>query len=300
MLPTLRPLSLALLVLACGHNVATAQRLQCTIEVNTEAVAATHKDKLVDFAADVRNYLNGYDWGTESLDQPVVCAINVFVNGVRGDNEYTAQVFIGSQRPVFGTRRNSAVVRLFDANWEFTYIRNRPLNRSPYQFEDLTSFLDFYAYLILGYDFDTYGPAEGAPYFQKASDIASLGRTSGRAGWEQKPGSFTRAQLVEEILNPRNAPARRAMFAYHYTGLDSLKINPPQAYRNILAALEIIGAASKASGTRGLFTKSFFDAKHPEIAEIFSSYPDLSVYDKLAAIDESHRSTYEEALKKRR
>jgi hypothetical protein len=300
MSPALRPVSLALLLLAYGWTVASAQRLQCTIEVNTEAVAATHKDKLVDFASDLTNYMNGYDWGSEAVDQPIVCAMNIFVNGVRGENEYVAQVFIGSQRPVFGARRNSAVVRLFDGTWEFTYIRNRPLNRSPYQFEDLTSFLDFYAYMILGYDFDTYGPAEGGPFFQKASDIASLGRSSGRAGWEQKPGSFTRAQLVEEILNPRNAPARKAMFSYHYAGLDSLAINPPRAYRNILAALEIIGTASRQAGAREVFIKSFFDAKHLEIAETFANHPDPGVFDRLAAIDENHRSTYEEAHKKRR
>lgn len=287
----------ALLCLLPG---ASAQRLQCTVEVNYEAVAATHKDKLTEFEQDLRNYLNSSDWATEAPDQSIVCAINVFVNGVRGENEYTAQVFVGSQRPVFGSERNSAVLRVFDPAWEFSYLRSRPLARSTYQFEDLVSFLDFYAFLILGYDYDTYGPGDGSPYFRKAADIASLGRTSGRAGWEQKTGSFTRMQLIEEILNPRNTPVREAIFTYHYAGLDSLAIDPPRAFANMLAALEVIGTAGRQTGAREAFVKSFFDAKHLEIAEVFSAYPDPAVFSRLAAFDENHRTTYEEALRKPR
>jgi hypothetical protein len=269
--------------------------VDCTIQVNYEAVATTHKDLLQDFERDIRDYINNYKWGSEDLDEKIRCTMTVFIKNAIGDNKYSAQVFIGSQRPLFGSDKNSAVVRLFDETWEFTYIRSRPMNHNLFQFDDLTSFIDFYMELIIGHDFDTYEPAGGTPYFRTASDIANLARSSGATGWDVKAGSFSRLQLVDEILNPKYDPVRRASYAYHFTGLDSLQADSSRARANILRALETIGKVRKQVDPRNLYIKAFFEAKYMEIAETFQTYPDRSVYDRLTIIDPAHSSAYDEA-----
>jgi hypothetical protein len=272
-----------------------SQQVDCTVQVNYEAVATTHKELLQDFQSDVSNYINGYSWGTDNLDEKVRCTFNIFVSSATGDNKYAAQVFIGSQRPIFGTQKGSAVVRLFDEAWEFTYVRNRPINHNPYTFNTLASFLDFYVYLVLGYDYDTYERLSGTPLFQKAADIASLARSSGQRGWQQSSGgSYNRAQLIDEILNPKYDPVRSAMYEYHFSGLDSLSVNPSRAYKTILHAVETIGRISKQSDPRNQIIKVLFDTKYMEIADLFAAYPDQSVYIKLSAIDPAHQKTYED------
>jgi hypothetical protein len=268
--------------------------------VNYESVGTTQKDLLQDFESDVRNYINNYKWGSQDLDEKIRCTMNIFIKSATGENRYMAQIFIGSQRPVFGTNRSSAVVRLFDETWEFTYIKTRPLNHNQFQFDDLTSLLDFYVQLVIGEDFDTYEPSGGTAYLRTASDIANLGRSNGAKGWDVKAGSFSRLQLIDEILNPKYELARWASFAYHFTGLDSLEVTPSRAYANILFSLETIAKVRKQVDPRNLFLKSFFEAKYLEIAEIFQNYPDRSIYDRLSKIDPTHSTAYDEAKAKTR
>jgi hypothetical protein len=273
-------------------SVARAQQLECGVNVNYESVSTTHKDLLANFGADIQYYLNNYPWGPDS-DIKVSCNMSIFIQSVIGENRYSAQVAIVSQRERLGSEKNTAMVRLKDDQWEFTYVQNRPLNHNPSDFNDLTSFLDFYAFLILGYDYDSYEPLGGTDWFRKASDVANLGRSRGQQGWQGSTGTYSRTQLIDDILNPTLTPVRLAGYEYHFAGLDSLMLNPNQAYERILKALEGIGEARKKSDPRNLAMRVFFDAKHLEIAELFQNYPDPGIYRKLGQIDPMHISTYE-------
>jgi len=283
----------ALLVLLTAPS--PAQELDCTVQVNYEAVATTNKDLLVNLENDIRDYVDNFKWGSDNLPEKIHCTFSVFVQNVVGDNKYSAQVFVGSQRKIYGTARSSAVLRIFDEGWEFTYVANRPLNHNPYTYNDLTSFLDFYVYLILGYDYDSYEPLSGTPFFQKASDIASLGRSGSEKGWSPSTSGYSRGQYIDEVLSPIFEPLRRASYVYHFTGLDSLSANPERAYQNMLHALEIIGNAKKRADPRNLVIKTFFDTKYQEIASTFESFQDPNVYVRIAEIDPSHLKAYEEA-----
>ncbi len=294
-----------LLLLASAQAVvlpapAIAQEVDCTVQVNYEGVPSTNKDYLQNFANDVRDYLNNYKWGSDSPGEKIQCTFNIFISGATGDNQYQAQVFVGSQRKVYGGNRNSAVLRLFDESWEFTYVRDRPLSHNPYSFNDLTSFLDFYIYIILGYDYDTYDPMGGKPYFERAVDIARLAGQSGQKGWQQSTSSYSRPQFIEELVSPIFAPVRKASCTYHFSGLDSLAIAPDKGYRNILQALESIAAARKRADPRNIVIKTFFDTKYMEIASTFENYPDPEIYQRLATIDPTHLKAYEEARAKRK
>jgi hypothetical protein len=207
---------------------------------------------------------------------------------------------VGSQRRIYGTEKSSAVLRLFDETWEFTYVKNRPISHNAYSFNDLASFLDYYIYLILGYDYDSYEEQGGNPYFQRASDVASLGRASGQKGWQQGNSNYSRLSLISELLNPKFVPVRIASYQYHFNGLDSLVTNPARGLANMLAAVEKIGKAKKEVDPRNIVIKMFFDTKSMEIAEKFLDYPDPSVYIRFSAIDPSHQTTYEEYRQKKR
>ncbi len=209
-----RCLAAAIILLALSTP-SQAQQIECTVKVNYQSVGASNKDLLVNFEEDVRSYMKNYQWGSEQLDEKIKISLDIFIQGASGENRYMAQAFIGSQRAILGAKKNTAVMRIFDEAWEFTYIKDRPINHAPNSFSDLASFLDFYAYLALGYDYDTYDPLGGTPWFAKASDIASLGRTSSQKGWQQATSGYSRAQLITDLLNPTVAPIREASYQYH-------------------------------------------------------------------------------------
>jgi hypothetical protein len=276
-----------------------AQEVDITVQVNYDAVPTTNKDLLINFGNDVKGYLTGYNWGGGDASEKVKCTVEIFIQSVTGDNKYTAQVFIGSKRPKFKTDQNTGVCRLFDESWEFTYLKERPIQHNPYYFSDLASFLDFYMAIVMGYDYDTYDELSGTDLFKQAAGIANLGQSSGQKSWQLSTNAYSRTRLVTEILDPRYEPVRRAVWKYHYCGIDSLTLNPARAYENILSALEMIAAVRKTADPRSQVIKTFFDAKFLEIAEVFRTYPDPAIYQRLAQIDPTNQKTYDEYRVKR-
>jgi hypothetical protein len=289
------PLTLLLLLASVQM---LAQMVDCTVKVNYDAVASTNRDQLRDFASDIKDYVNNYQWGAENVPDKVKCALDVFIQRVSGENTYSAQVFVGSQRPIWGSKKSSVVLRLMDDAWQFTYIKGRPINHNSYTYNDLTSFLDFYMYLIVGYDSDTYEKLGGAGMFHKAADIANLGRSSGDPGWQPVTSGYSRLNLINELLSPAYEHVRIASWNYHYSGLDSLAFAPEKAYKNIVSAIEYIGKVKKLSDPRNQVIKIFFDTKYMELADLFVNNPDKSVYNTLATVDPAHLKTYEEYSQK--
>ncbi len=292
---TFRSAAVIVLLLLVLSSPLSAQQIDITVLVNYEAIPTTNKDLLRDFENDVKTYLSNYNWGTGNPADKVKCTLNIFFQSVIGDNRYSAQVFIGSQREIFKSAQSTAVVRLFDGLWEFTYMKTRPLNHNLNTYDDLTSFLDFYMYLVMGYDFDTYEKLSGTPLFQKAADVASQGRSTGQKGWQPATSGYSRAQLIDELMSPTFQPVRAASWHYHFTGLDSLSISRDRACKNILGAVQMIADAKKNADPRNVVIKSFFEAKAKELADVFADYPDPSVYTFFTSVDPNHQQAYDEA-----
>ena len=293
-------LAAALIATGLMPAAVTAQMVDCTIRVNTEAIATSNRDLLRDFPNDLKDYVGNFNWGGGNANDKVKCTLDIFVKGVVGDNLYSAQVFIGSQRQIYNSEQSTAVVRLFDESWQFTYVKNRPIVRNTYSFNDLASFLDFYMYLIMGYDFDTYDKFSGTPLFQKAADVASLGRGSGQADWQPTTSTYSRVQLIDEILSPTYQEVRGASWKYHFCGLDSLSFNPERGYANIIQAVESIGKVKKIADPRNIIIRAFFEAKYKELADVFMNYPDPAIYLTFSAIDPNHQKAYDEARANRK
>ncbi len=286
-------------IATCFSDTARSQELDCTVIVSYEGVSTTHKDLLIDFESDVRDYLNNYKWGNDDPDEKVNCTVEIFIQNVVGENRYSAQAFIGSQRTIYNNGGSKGLLRLKDDGWEFTYVKGRSILHNEYSFNDLASFLDFYAYLVVGYDYDTYDNLFGTTYFQKAANIASLGRSSGGRGWQQSKSGYSRVQLIDEILNAKFAPVRTASFKYHFMALDSLGFSRSRALKHAYDALQMIGEVRRGADPRNQIIRAFFDVKYQELADLFIGY-DPKVYVELAEIDPTHQSTYEEYRKKRK
>jgi hypothetical protein len=151
---------------------APAQILDVTLKINTEGISVNYQENIRDFRQDLENYLHNYDYGDPNNREHIPVTLDIFMLSGTEDGHYTAQVFIGASRPVFGGKSSTATVRLLDDLWEFTYQRGRALEHTLLSFNDLTSFLDFYLLFVLGFDYDTYDRLGGTPYFTRASDVA--------------------------------------------------------------------------------------------------------------------------------
>lgn len=298
---TVKILSLLFFILLTTH--AVAQELNCDVTVNLEKIASSQRDYLLSFEADVERYLNNNRWTDEdfSAEEKIHCAMTIFFLTATSDNRYTVQIVVGSQRPIYNattndpTGRSTQILRLIDDKWEFTYVQNQQMNKDEYRFDPLADVLDFYAYLIIGMDMETYNELAGTKYLQKALNICNQATSSSYAkDWQQSTGSYSRFGIVDELMNLKNQSFRLAFYSYHFDGIDLLATEPQKGLDDILKAIEAIAQLRQKQDPRSLIVRAFFDAKYLEIADIFLQYPDRSVYDRLIAADQSHQNTYDD------
>lgn len=272
-----------------------AQEIDCSVSINTELLTAEARENLQEFTNQIQYYVNNYRWTTEDISpEKISCTFNISFQGSPRQNRYNAQVFVGSQRRIYNSASNTALVRVLDDKWEFDYVRGQALIHDETVFDPLVSFLDFYVYLIIGLDFESYQPGAGIPYLQKAMNVVNTARSGGK-GWAiESPNTYSRGQIVDELLSAKFQDLRAALYRYHYIGLDLLYHDQAKAKRNILAALELIGKLQSAINQPSQAIKIFFDTKYLEIAETFRNYEDPAVFDTLSMVDPAHRQTYEE------
>jgi hypothetical protein len=287
-----------LLIVPFAVLLSFSQELECDVTVNLEKLPSAARDYLVDVKSDIERYMNSTRFTDEDLSgERIRVSMNIFFESMTGENRYLARVFVGSVRPVYvgdnKSGRTTPVVRVLDERWEFGYVPNQPMVHDPFRFDPLTSFLDFYAFLVIGFDLETYLELSGSRSFQKAFNIANQAASAGSRDWQQSQ-TYSRFNIIDEIMNNKFQPFRLAFFSYHFEGTDLLGTQNMVGLNNMLAAIEAISDLRQKQDPRSVLIRAFFEAKYQEIAEMFLQYPDRTVYNRLSAADPAHQSTYQE------
>ena len=274
-----------------------AQELDCEVGLNTSALSGNEFSFLQELEDDALNYLNDWAWTDDVYEarERIDCTFQITILSNQGLSSFSAELTVEASRPIYGTGQRTRTVFLRDVGWDFSYTRGQSLIHDPNTFDDLTSVLDFYATLILGYDYDSFSELGGTPYFEDARDTAELGRSRGANGWQSEAGEDrSRYTLISEVLDPAFVPLRRASFAYHHTVLDHFVLDPEQAWEDALVTLAAINELYQQFNRRRYATDVFFSAKFEEIADLMVGSPQSNeAYALLSEMDAAHQSTYD-------
>ncbi|MGD1046328.1 MAG: DUF4835 family protein [Bacteroidota bacterium] len=277
-----------------------SQELNCTVTINIESIQSAQRGYLRTFAQDIERYMNNTRFTNEDLDgEKIQCSLDIFFTTATSDNHYQAQVAVSSQRPIYigdeKSDRTTLVMRVLDNNWNFAYTPNQRMNHDEMIFDPFTGFLDFYAYLIIGYDLETYIPMSGSACFQKALNTVQLASNSAVGkDWQQSTTGYSKFGITDELSNVKYNAFRTAFNNYHFDGIDLLATDKQKGLGNMLTAIASINDIRLRQNSSSVVVKQFFDAKFKEIAEAFQAYSDRSVYETLSTYDQEHRSTYQE------
>lgn len=280
-------------------SAATAQEIDATVSVNVDRLSAAAQNELGGFAQEMERYINTTRWTDEQWEGPKV-KMNfsvIFTNEGPGGS-YGAQLIVGSQRDVHQRDVTSPVMKLLDENWVFRYARSQPFYQDASGYDELTGLIDFYIYLALGLDLDTYSDQGGTKMYERARDIANRASLRGEiAGWstDVKAGRYSRYGIVQELTNLRYKAIREFLFNYHYNGLDLLAEKPQEALVALDGYLgDLVKAVDKLVEPSTL-VRMLGDSKHVEYAEIFRGYRNDMLWRKLMYLDPGHTTLYEEA-----
>lgn len=277
------------------------QELNCNVTVNYQNVPVKNRELLADFVNVITDYINTTRFTDLSWEgDKINCTFNIFFNSAGSDVNYSAQLIVISQRPIYHSTRNSPILTINDGQWSFNYEVGRAMYANLDAFDGLTSFLDFYALITIGFDLDTWEEFGGTPYFKKAFDIVNLASTSSFSnGWLPGSNTYNRWTFVSNLLDEKYSVFRSAIFSYHY-GIDIYAQNKQEGQQRIVDLINVLYDMYEREGIiKSVFVKTFFDAKYTEIVDHLMDYQDKTVIIKLKKIDPSHAGRYDNVLRER-
>src|SRR5699024_8479688 len=137
-------------------------------------------------------------WSTETYlpSERIDCSFIFNLESTDETNIYKASLTIQSARPVFNSSYLSPIINYQDKDVSFKYVEFQQLefndNRvagSDAQVSNLTAILAYYAYIIIGFDKDSYAPKGGTMFFQKAQNIVNTAPEARTiSGWKAFDG----------------------------------------------------------------------------------------------------------------
>ncbi len=283
-----------------------AQEFITQVTVNTPKIQTVDPKVFKNLETAVEEFMNTRDWVEDEFEPNERIELNIIITieAEKSQTEFSGQMTIQASRPVYGSGYNSVLFQNLDKDFSFTYGEFEVLDFSENTYtSNLTSTLAFYAYVILGMDYDSYSELGGEQNLQKAQNILNTVPRGAGDGWIAGSNVIKRSRywLIENLLNPRMQDMRRGMYQYYMLGLDRVA-QPEKSEKglaSILAALEIVQSANQ-NYLGNMVVQLFTDSKRDEIINLFKVV-DINtkrkVYQMMVKMDGTHANDYRVLLK---
>ncbi len=287
-----------------------AQELQAKFTVNPSRVNSTVDRRIfITLQNQLLNFVNNRKWTNDTYksNEKIECNFLLNIDNIVETNVFKATLIVQSVRPVYGTAYKAAMVNFQDAEVLFKYIEFQPMefNDNRVQGTDalsanLTAIIAYYAYTIIGLDYDSFYPKGGEPYFQKAFNIVNNAPEASKiAGWKLFDGLRNRYWLNENLVNAKYNLVHDVLYSYYRSGLDKLQASEVEGRSNILQSLTQLQAFNQEN-LNTMIVQFFMQSKQAELVSIFkkaSAEEKSKVIQLLSKLDVSNAQRYKDELK---
>lgn len=292
-----------LIVLATGT--AGAQELYCNVQVSAQKIQGSNREIFQSMQRDIYEFMNSMVWTDNvfSFAERIECNLLINLDDQLSADEFRGTIQVQLSRPVFNTTYESTVLNFIDNSFQFRYVEFQPLEFNPNSHtSNLVSVLAYYAYLLIGMDFDTYSQGGGTPYFQVAEKIVTNAQNAPEQGWKPYDGSRNRNRywLIKNILDTEYSGVRQFIYLYHLRGLDRMESDMTQARTEIYESLRRLQEVYRRRPDPFMYYMTvIIDAKADELVNIFSQgFPEEKnrVVQILNEIDPANETKYQKIL----
>lgn len=275
-------------VAVCFVNEACAQELNCTVEVNSSQVEGTNKSTFESLQESISEYFNTRKWtnATFSPNEKIECRFFLTVKTYQ-DDKVKGDIQVQLSRPVYNSSYTTTLLNFRDTRVEFEYRDGDPLIFNENAIEsNLTAILDFYAYLFLAIDFDSFSHLGGQPYYDKAATVVQMAQSLGEIGWKAFEDTKNRSSVLSSYTDNNTSGIRNLLYDYHRKGLDEMVTSPDKGRGVITESLKEISKIY-SNAPMSVALSIFRDAKFDELVNIYSKAPQSereTVFDLLSPI----------------
>ncbi len=285
-----------------------AQEFNCRVSVNADNMAGEYasqvnKDIFKTLEQGIAGFINERKW-TEyafTTQEKIECSIQLVIEQAVSAEQFTGKLYVQMSRPVFNSTYTSSIFAFQDNDLSFKYTSSQTFeyDESSYLWT-ITSLTAFYANLMLGIIFDTFGNQGGTPFYVKCMNIASSA-PAGETGWStSSKDSRNRYWLLDSYYNnPSSSAFRTFLYQYHRLGLDVMSQDLQAGYQVVLSSLQGLQEIAR-KGTNMYCMNILGMYKSGEWVNMFSAASDeqkQKAVELLNAIDPSNSSKYEKIQK---
>ena len=291
----------AVLLLSLSGFCASAQELLCTVEVNSDQVNGTYKQVFETLQQAMSEYLNTTVFTNTQIatNEKIECRLFLTIKEY-ADDIVKGDLQVQSLRPVYNSSYTTTLINFKDTKIEFTYREGEPLVYSVNNMESqLTAILNFYAFLILAVDFDSFSPRGGEPYFERLKQIVQMAQSSGETGWKAFEDTKNRSAVLSSFTDAPASVIRDLLYQYHRQGLDIMSTSVDKGRAAVTESLEAVQKIYSAA-PMSVALSMFKDAKLDELVNIYSKAPQRereAVYKLLEPIYPTENQRLEEIKK---
>lgn len=277
-----------ILAAAMFPTAAAAQELNCTVEVNSSQVEGTYRNVFDELTTNITEYFNENEWTNAQFSQNerIECRFFLTIKEYNGD-KVKGDIQVQLSRPVFNSTYTTTLLNFKDTKVEFEYHEGDQLIRNDNGWNgNLTGILDFYAYLILALDFDSFSPRGGQPYFDKAAAVVQFAQSSGEVGWRTFEDNKNRSAVLNSFTDSNTGMIRDMYYQYHRKGLDEMATSPDKGRAAITESLSALTDVYR-NAPMSVALSMFRDAKLDELVNVYSKAPESErqkVYDLLSPL----------------
>ncbi len=281
-----------------------AQDFNCRVQVVDPSNDAAFKQIFGALQTSVMEFFNNRKWTSDNLLPNERIEINMTINIDQklGIDQFAATFIVQAVRPVYGTNFTTPVINYIDKEFTFRYAELQNMDYNENVYNNLTSFLGFYANVVLGLEYDSFGPDAGSQFYNKALTIVNMAQSAPESGWKQVMGtkSRNRYSLINDLTSSRFKVLHESMYKYHRSGLDVMSKDVVAGRTAITEVITTLyNLAKQNPNTLGI--KVFLDAKVNEIIELYKKADNsekTKIVDMLKQMDITNALKYESIFNK--
>jgi hypothetical protein len=290
-------------VTLCLCHLSLAQELNCKVQVITAQLQTADPKIFQTLQKSVFEFMNNRKWTTDSYrsEERIECSMLINVTQELASDKFAAQITITSNRPVFNSSYQTTMFNWVDKDFQFQYAEYQTLEYNENTFvSNLTSVLAYYAYALIGLDYNSFGMKGGNPYFQKAQTIVNNAQVAVEPGWKSYDGIRNRYWLIDNLLTNANLESiHTVLYRYHREGLDNMYENAEGSRKVITECLQLLNKMNEES-PNSMIMQLFFLAKSDELVGIYSKAiptEKATAVQLLVKLDATNAGKYQNILK---
>lgn len=284
---------------------ATAQELRCNVQVISQQIQGTNKQVFQTLQNAIYEFMNNRVWTDHvyTMEERIECNLMINITEQPSADEFKGTLTVQASRPVFNSNYTTTTLNFIDNDIHFRYVEFSPLEFDlNSHLSNLTSILSFYAYYILGLDYDSFERMGGSPYINSAERIVLNAQNAAEPGWKplDNLAHKNRYWLVKDMLDSEYEGIREFNYHYHRLGLDMMDKDVAEARAEITNSLELLQKVYRSRPDPYMYLLSLlFNSKVDEIVGIYSeSVPEerTRAYQILIEVDKPNTNKYKSIL----